>query len=346
MRPRFAVLAALCLALATLPAFFEIYRSAAFVTTPRTNYAGDLLALAAGVELSLEAPSSFRVLSLAPALVPFELVGPYVFSRLPPDTDLGYLRAVQSLALVSYLSLLGTSILQYAIARRRLGASIPSSIAVCLATWIMAGFLGLAGVDATAVLWISVLVWMLHSPRWFVPLVLASAAANEKVAIVFFVLLFARAVSRCEHWRAIRWQLAGSAGALLLYVGARLLLGPHGSFVPDDAAAALAAIGSTVTGISTPRGILLNAIPVGLVLGLHGLARAAAPGPEHRLYFTRVDFAPVVVLVVLAILAGVQFNIGRIAMHAFPLSLPLGALYLDRRLGPRAVADPFVPDSC
>jgi hypothetical protein len=164
------------------------------------------------------------------AAIPFYYLLPYYsFSRLQEPDEL-YLRATAALG-VSYLSVLLTVLAIYGIARRRLKCSLGASLLAALFSFGLFQFLGTSSVDPLAVLVISILVYFTDRPVVFAPLIIASAAMNEKAAIIFAVVFAARFVAWLLRHRVPfqYWTQTLSTGiAVIAYAAMRLILGVPG----------------------------------------------------------------------------------------------------------------------
>ncbi|MFQ5749069.1 MAG: hypothetical protein ACE5H3_06385 [Planctomycetota bacterium] len=306
--------------------FFEIYREAAFQTTSHDDYASLLLKLD-GHPTGAPIPAAFqyRLLSVIPALPLVHLPFLYRFPKLPANVDPDWLRATQALCLLSWLMMTGASLLCALLARRHFHASLPGSVATGLLSWILWIFVSRSGVDPIALFTVALL--LLALPHWkaFAALVLLSAGVNEKIPLIFFTLLFGRQATR--RGREARFQLGASFLALLLHLAARLALDlpalPQNTLDPARFPDRLLATGQATL---SPKGVVLNLLPILVLLALYGLSlrsrrRAAQPIPFHT-----ADLLPLPTLIFLAALFDVRFNLGRIAMYTLPLYLPAVAL--------------------
>ena len=311
---------------AALPAFFDTYRTAAFDTVPRDDYAPYLLTLVGEANDVPKAPFAYRVVSVAVA-VPFYYALPtYRFSKLQ-DVDPTYLKATQALAFSSYFWLVLTSLAIYAIARRRCGASKAASVIAALASFVLSGFISKTGVDPFAIFTISLLILWLERLPLFAPMILLSVGINEKVPILFAALLlvrFYRPGSAGSH----RLQLLLSALAAIAYFAVVFTVRVPGIESQTDPRMFPANFVSSLVYTFTLKGLVLNALPV-CVLGV--VAVAAARGAP-RTGYQPVDVSGMLLLLTLAMVADVAYNVGRVVMYAYPLYVPAAAVYIDEMM--------------
>ena len=309
--------------LITLPLFFEIYRSAAFNTVHRDDYAPYLLRLLGHGGIPPGAPVAYRVLSVLVATPFYYLLPFYNFSRLP-TMEASYLRATEALSFVSYLSILLTAIVIYRIARNQFRASHSASAIAGLLSFFLSNFTSMVGVDPFAILVISLLVLWLPRLSLFAPLVLLSVGINEKIVCLFATVLLARWVA-CRLYR-IPFSYYRQFVAAWLAVGGYALVRTIFR-IPDAAeqtnlSLLLAHSRSTLTYIATAKGLILCALPILVLVLLIALARRSER-------FWVVDASGVLILVCLAVLADVKYNIGRVAMYSYPLYLPATTGFID-----------------
>lgn len=320
------LLAALALA-ATYPLFIDTYRSMIFQTVPRDDYAPYLLHLAGDGGEMPGAPRAYRVLSVAAAIPAYRVLPVYRFKNLA-DVDPAYLRATEALAFVSWIALAALSVMAYRIARDRLGASRPASVAALFATLLFARYTSLLGVDAIALLLIAAAYYWIERPWLFAAVVALSAGFNEKVWIVAVLLVGTRVL----HARALRpyaVHLAGCAAAVLLYFGLAAYVRSSGNEKPSDPRPLGTNAPFTVTMTMTAKGLAQNAMPVGLCLAACALAAVRLRG-ERGPYWTPWDALIPLGLAVTGLTVNVEYTLGRLVFHSLPILMPPLALALDR----------------
>lgn len=325
-------LGVLALAFATVPEFFEIYRAAAFDTVPRDDYAPYLLALVGESGEAPGAPFVYRIVSVAVAVPFYYLLPHFTFSQLQ-HVDPAYLRATQALSFVSYVSLILTAAVMFIVARRHFRASLVFSLVAGLASLLLASFIAKPGVDPFAILVISLLVLWQRNLVFFVPLILVSAGVNEKIPILFVVVLAARLLASLVEGRRFseRAQLVAAGLATIGYFAVVLVLRVPGNEHQLNPALILSGLQATLIHSLSLRGLVLNVFPV-LVLAMVILAALRGRAPEERCFHPS-DAVGAVALFVLALSADVVFNVGRIVMYSYPLYLPAAVYTFEVHTG-------------
>jgi hypothetical protein len=84
------------------------------------------------------------------------------------------------------------------------------------------------------------------------------------------------------------------------------------------------------------RGFLLNFMPLAVIGALAAAAYSSSRDDALDPYTRREDWLVIPLLLIVAMLMSLHYNLGRIVMHAFPLFVGPAALALERRLGRRA----------
>lgn len=333
---------------ATYPLFIETYRSMAFQTFPRDDYAPYLLWMAGDGGSMPGSPMVYRVLSVAIALPLYFALPLYQFSNLS-DVDVAYLRASQALAFTSWLALAGLAVLVHRTARDRLGASPATALVAFFAAPLYAQYTGTAGIDPVAMLLIAAAYYWLRTPAAFAPLVILSAAFNEKVPLVFALLLGGRALAAPrETLRRYPGQIAACAAAVLGYLAVR-----HFSNIPgwERQLQPLTYLDSAMRILRltlSSKGVFQNLLPVALVLAAYAFVwrrRDAVPAA----HWSRADVAVPLGLLAVGVAINVEYTLGRLVAHALPLVVPAAATALEGGAATRAVApgevhDPPHPD--
>ena len=207
--------------------FINIYRINAFDIVPHDDYAPYLLYIL-GEEggRHLGAPLVYRIFSVAVA-VPFYYVLPFFeFSRLE-NVNVTYLRAVEALAMVSYISMLLSCAVIYLITSRRLNAPRSTGIIASLAALLLFQFSAGSGVDPTGILLVCLLVYYSRNAVVFGLLIIMSAGFNEKIALVFSMLMVSRVLFGRDK-RFVKYAIL-SVLAFVLYLSARAMLNISGN---------------------------------------------------------------------------------------------------------------------
>ena len=235
--------------------------------------------------------------------------------------------AVQALSFCSYLSLVLTAAIVYATSRKQFAATRASSLIVALMSIFLANFVSEVGIDPFAILVISLLLLWLDKPLVFASLVLLSAGINEKIPIVLAtVLTFRWAHAAAKRFRfASHVQLSSAWLAVAAYFGAILLLRVPGNEAQTNPAFFLSNLRSALICTFSAKGFCLNVLPV-LVLSV--LAAFAARCPRFHVS----DISGLIVLLALALVANVVYNVGRVVMYSYPLYLPPTACFIDNLL--------------
>lgn len=314
------------LALATTPVFFETYRTAAFNTIPHDDYAPYLLALVGHGGSIPMPPLAYRILSVAVAIPFYHVLPLYTFTNLP-SIDPAYLKSMEALAFASYLWLLLTSGVIYLLARRRRGASHVSALVAAMTSFLLSGFLQRTGVDPIAILVIALMLLALENPVAFGVLAVVSIGINEKIPLLFAAVLACRfAGARVQRKAfALGAQFALAGFSVVGYFVVRVLVKVPGNEAQTDPALFLGHLRATLAYSLSLKGLFLNLVPAVVVTMLALVAlrtrRASA--------FQVTDVSGLLVLVLLAGLADVIYNVGRVAMYGYPLYLPAAAALID-----------------
>jgi len=316
----------LTLMLTTSPIFFDIYRTAAFNTVPHDDYASYLLTLIGQDDKIPGAPFAYRIISVAVAIPFYYILPTYTFTNLS-NVDTAYLRATQALSFSSYVSLVLTAVIIYAISRKQFLATRASSLIVGLLTFFLSNFISKVGIDPFAILIISLLVLWLKNPLIFAPLVLVSMGINEKIPIIFATILAFRFVNSITQRRRFTFyvQLYSSCLAVVGYFAATLILKIPGNETHTNPTLFLANLQSSLIYTISLKGLFLNALPV-LVLSL---VVVFAIKSRRQNSFHVSDVSGLFVLLILALIADVVYNVGRVVMYSYPLFLPAVACFID-----------------
>ncbi len=313
--------------------FFELYRYAIFNVMPHDDY-GRYLLYFVGDDYGLVPVASHAYRGLAVLLaVPFYHTLPlFTFTGLPEGLDENYIRSILSLSFVTYLSIVVICIYSYLIARNRFGASKIVGFVTLLLTYLVTQHLreGLFGVDAMGVMMLTLVVYYLDNKLLYIVLLLSSIFINEKVAMVFFILFAGRFVFDKE--RKFDVYLVGAAFSLALYALANLYFHLPGNEEHRDVVNFFSQFAETLQLSLTFKGMLLNVVPMVIVVYLYYLACSATKYTQTGIYFKKIDFLPIVGLIVITHLVDVDYNAGRIIMFLFPLYVPLAAIAVSHVL--------------
>jgi hypothetical protein len=326
----------LVILLLTSPVFFDIDRIGAFNAVPHDDYADYVLYLAHQNPAPPESPYIYRIGSVAAAMPFYYTLPTYRFSNLGA-TSPGYVEATQAISVVSYLALLLTALVVIATVRERYGGSLATACLLGLASFFLAGYTSEVGIDPLACLLVSVLAYWIDTPVAFIPLVLVSAAFNEKLPIIFAALLLARLGVALLGKRRYEWypQLAAACVAVAGYFVVRLAIFPVAGYEnqtqPNTFVRGML---DTLAVSASAKGFVQNAIPVLIVAVLGYLAlRAPRRGP-----FQAADLGAAVVMLAISLFADLGVTVGRVVMYTYPLYLPALTPLIDHAFGADAAS--------
>jgi|GEM_PF-2247181 len=323
----------------SLPLLFQALRTALFQTIPFDDYAEFLLTILGRTEnFAPLAPMHYRILSILPAAL-FTLVPEIPFSRLPA-LDPAWRNATQAIVIWSWMCIVLSATVIFAQFRYRQKSSFAAAIVGAMSTIILAQFLSTVGVDGPFILFVTLLAVFSSNPTVFVPLIIIAPFVNEKLPIIFAAQFVARRVTAHFSYAksphnvyssAPTPQLLASLAGCFVYFAIRFFLNFPGNENQLDFTSYPAASLNALQYLFTVKGFILNGIPVALIFALFFLAiyvSVNSAGNSKHLVKTQISFqlerADIVlpfIFVALAIVADVQFNLGRIAMLLFPLTL-------------------------
>lgn len=304
------------LAVVGSPVFFVINRLAVFNTVPRDDYAGYLLWLLGQPGGAFpDSPYCYRVLSMVAAM-PFMLLPAIPLSNLPPGTDPAWLRATAALSALAYFSLVGLFVLGARLGRARAGLNGREAAAAGGLLVLLTLYTQITAIDPLAILLITAGLCVLERPGWFAALLLASVLVNEKVALVLAIWLTLRCVLDGAD-RRLFWRQWGAAAAAAAVYGAVVRFVPFpGNEYQTTLASLPATVWENLAAYGTARGVVLNILPAGVLLGLGVFAaRRGVTAPWFRL----TDVLMVPAMLGVALVLTHLFQAGRLAMHAAPL---------------------------
>jgi hypothetical protein len=323
------------LALVTHNLFFDIYRGAVFNVVPHDHYEYYAFYFL-GDDLGKLPPQThaYRVIAVLFALPFYYILPLFTFSGAePPAVDENYLQMLISFSFVTYVSVLVTCITTYLIARKRFGVSILLATVIVLWTYLMLRHLreGLYGVDAMGVMVVTLTIYHMNNKWLYALLVIMGVFVNEKVAMIFFMLMAGRWLF--YRPRQLDIYLIAPVIALFLYAAVNVIT-PHfftfssGTGAHRDIANFLPQFIETFMVSLTMKGIILNVVPVMILFGLYYLANTATKYIDTGIYFKSADVVVLLGILFIGHLINVDYNVGRIAMYVFPLYLPLACIAL------------------
>ena len=325
------ILLSILLIVLTQNIYFDIYRGSAFNVIPHDDYSHYLLYMVGEDEGWLaEPPYTYRVLSVAVA-IPFYYVLPvYRFTNLEGKSD-NYLRSLEALALVFYLSILVGSIFIYKITKNRFGGNETASLIALLSSYLLFRQTGIYSIDPIAIMLICVAIYYLKNTLVFSLLMILSIGFNEKILIIFFLLMISRLIFKKEKINLISLMPVIS---LAIYFIIRIVFYIPGNEAQIKPGSFLSSMITNVGYTLSLKGFFLNILPTLLAVGLYymSMKEFIIRNDETKSYFTKADIIPLIGIFIISHLINVDYNIGRVSLHCFPLYLPLASIFIVRLL--------------
>lgn len=323
--------------LITIPTFFDIYRSNAFHDTPIDDYFSYLRLMVRDGGSYPSAPFIYRPLAVAVA-VPFYYILPLYRFTLLPDMDLKQLRAIEAVSMSWYVGMLLTSWLTYLNATRRLRVRPVSALLLACVAYGVMGHCG--GIDSLVFATILLILYYTEKPLIYCLLMILSVGIDEKIPMIFFALWIGRLAEviyrRDGQVKAVLKWVFPPLISLMIYAGVRTIVHASGNEQQTEPAHWIENIRNTVRATFSTKGIVLNGAPIIIMVALFCFAWLAT---RHQIRakwaFGRFpwDVSCLAAMAFAAGIADVQYNAGRIVMHAFPIYLPQIGLLLDARFG-------------
>jgi hypothetical protein len=218
----------------------------------------------------------------------------------------------------------------YKITKVRFGADEFTSIISLLITLLLIRHTGIYSADAIALLLIAIIVYYLNNKLVFSILILLSISVNEKITIIFATLMVSRWFFRQQK---LNIYVLAPVIALIIYFSIRYMFPFHGNeshLLPHTYFSSLIINLSHTLSL---KGLVLNIIPTILCVSMYVFAYFASKDKycSNNIFFNKFDFVPILVLLLISHLINVDYNVGRIVLHCFPLYLPLAIIYLLRQ---------------
>jgi len=317
--------------LVNLPLFFDIYRQCAFNIVPHDDYVPYLLYILGEGGSIPNSPTGYRFLSVLIAAPFYYMLPLFKYSLLEGVSD-EYLKGLEALSFVSYLAASLSAFFIYKISKKKFKGPENTAILAALITLFLFRFTAIYSVDPTAIFLICVLLYYLDSKWIFAFLIILSVGVNEKIAFLFFMLFGGR-----QFWKNVTGQsiyFLFSIIAFLIYFLIRKTIDLPGHEYMVQPSMFFEKATHTIKLLFTMKSFMLNWIPGIMTLGLFFLAlKEYKEIPKHnKLYFSPIDFLPIIGFIVIALITDMQYTIGRILLFCFPLYLPLATLYIVRLL--------------
>lgn len=292
------------------PLFFVLYRLAVFDTVPRDDYAPYLMWLLGTGGALPDSPYAYRVGSMLLA-APFVALPPIPLSNLPAALSQPWLRATAALTMLAYLSWIAAGMLGFA-AGIRAGLGRSAAVLAGVLVFALMPYVQITAIDPLAVALIAGGVVLLERPGWFAGLLAVSVPVNEKVALVLAVWLTVRCVLSAADRRRFARQWAAALAALLAYIALVLILRLPGNAYQLTPGTFLDTVRANLAAYASARGVLLNAVPIGVLSAIALLGRRAG-------LFRRADLLVIPALMGVALILTQFYQAGRIVMHAAPI---------------------------
>lgn len=317
---------AAALSVLLLPFFYAMLREMLFNTVPRDDYAGFLLWLVGDpAGFFPESPYCYRLLSVALAWPLYHLLPDVGLTNLPAGIPLETLRATTALAMLAYLSCIGAAMAIYRLARSEGGLDRQGAVLAGALSWLLQWQAQVLGIDPLSIASIAIALCLIRNRPGFLLAMLVSVGINEKIGIVMVIWLGIRMVLTPEDRRSLGAAFLSACAAIALYAG--LLKGLHypGNEYQLSPSGYLATLTMNLAAYATPRGLLLNAVPIATLLAL------CLPG-RHSGLFARADLLIIPAMMAVALVLTQYYQAGRIVMHAMPILIIPAAASLQRRL--------------
>ena len=301
------------------PLFFDIYRLMVFNVVPRDDYAPYLLSILGEEGGRIPgSPFVYRPLSVIFAIPFYYLLPVYRFSLLDSSISIEYLKASQSLAFVSYLSIILTSYFVYKTSiQSRL--SKETALAASLLTVLLFNFTTTSGVDPIGIFFITVFFYYSQNLLISSLLLLFCVFLNEKIIILVFLAFFLRTISDILAKRIDYRNVFLSATAFfcfLVYVLVRRSIGASGNANQLDFSTYIPSFFHQIEITLSLKGLVLIVFSTVIVVLMFLIARAHS----RRIYIS--DPLIPIALFLVAAASKVEWNIGRIVFYSFTIPLP------------------------
>lgn len=325
----------------SIPSFFDIYRLVAFNTAPRDDYAPFLLRLTSDHGVWPGSPFGYRVLSVLPAVPLYWVLPIYRFSLLP-NIDASYLRAVEALAFLDFLSVAGAATVAFQIVYQKVGGSVGEAGLTAALTIILSGFLGKTGIDRFEVFVIFVLLNALEQPLAFSLAALLTPFVNEKIPMFLLFLMVSRSIFVRGFFVSHRWQMVASVFAGALYVAALMIIRLPGNEWQQAIGQYIPRVFDTIKiAVGSLKGIELDILPI-LVITIPCVVFSLFSDRSTGM-LAKSDFLVPLGLAIVASATTVprQVSVGRVASFALPLTIIASGILVNRYDKRLALSDQF-----
>jgi hypothetical protein len=312
------VLAALTVLLS--PFFFVVYRLAVFNTVPHDDYAPYLLWLVGHPGGFLPgSPYGYRLFSVVAAWPFYELLPALRLTNIPADIAPDVLKATAALSAMSLVAAIVASMLAYHTAIRHAGLSRAEGVLAGALLFALSWYTQVTAIDSLAIMLIALAVLLSDRRLSFAFVLIVSALTNEKVPLVIAAWLTLRCVLHARDRRRFGWQWAASIAALAVYGIAVLVLRLPGNAYQTTLASIPDTIRGNLAAYLDPRGLALNVLPIAVLAAIAVAAYARPAKAARGGLFRASDMLVIPAMMAVALIWTLQFQAGRIVMHAAPL---------------------------
>ncbi len=314
-----------------LPFFYAMLREMLFNTVPRDDYAGFLLWLIGDPSgFFPESPYCYRILAVSLAWPLYHLVPDLALTNLPAGLAPATVRATTALALLAYLSCIAGSAAIYRLARIEGGLNRQGALLAAALAWLLQWQAQVLGIDPLTIASVAICLCLIRHRGIFLLAILVSVGVNEKIGIVLVIWLGIRMIATPAARRTLAPAFLSACAAIALY--AALLKGLHypGNEYQLTPGGYLGTIAMNLEAYATPRGLLLNVLPVATLAALCWDRKGWGFKPTDL--FARADLLVIPAMMLVALVLTQYFQAGRIVMHAMPILIVPAAASLQKRL--------------
>jgi hypothetical protein len=258
-------------------------------------------------------PYIYRFLSIVCAWPLYHLLPYFRLTNIPASVTPVYARATEAFALLADIAAISAGVVtaQRASALQKpVFVRLISGFLVYGACW----FTQIIGIDAVAILGVSLAVLLLNRPFYFAAAMIPLIFVNEKIGIILFLFLTIRCMSsradRQAWWRS--W--AGSVIALLVYVIVIKIVHATGNSYQLTPSHYMANAVASFRNNLSARGLVLSWLPVMFITGLSVVGDVDA---DDKI-FSKRDILLVPALIIIALVLTEDFDIGRIVVMSVP----------------------------
>lgn len=316
-----------------LPVFFINYRILAFNTLPFDDYYSFILDMDGKLDsFSFSSPQGYRFL--------FYSFG-YIFYKILPFVELSqleqhasgfhYYKALQALSFVSFFCLHHYFFLCYLLVKNRISPSPVLSLATAFVCLVLSFQVYFFAIDALYLFYVTLMIYYLNKPGIFIPLMLFSFLANEKICILFLLFFLVNQVTG-NKMRSNKTYLFFSLLTLILYLVEKKILGFPGYDYQTDLSLFWTRITISLPYIFSIKGFYLNLVPL-IILTL--ISWTAWKSDYFSADKTAIHHSVSILILpylffILGMFACSDYSIGRVSFHTFPFFIVPLAFLIDK----------------